>query len=361
MYDDFSGGSNKLPREGVMVASHWQVPMQAEWGLVQGKRAGETVTFFRTAVHEVGHALSLDHNSFGTGIMRATDGIANESRNTPDRPFPTNIDWAFAAEDGHRLRHWPDPLVRPGGVNPRWRERTPVNAVESDIFELTATPVLTSLPLGAPVRVALRLVNTGSREDFGPAGLSLSSGTVRGEVIDPAGTVRTFAPLVVNEASHSAEAMKPGAFLEGELCLWRGAQGELFPAPGAYRIVIDAGWTVLGLDIFARAETRVAVTPAVDAAHAEAARRLFATPDTLLVLAFGGDHLSDGVEAIRAALEHPVLRPHLAYIEAKRLATRFGARQPDLQAAAALIDPTTVMSGAEAAKAKQILRNAAGR
>jgi hypothetical protein len=93
------------------------------------------------------------------------------------------------------------------------------------------------------------------------------------------------------------------------------------------------------------------VTAAVDAAHAEAARKLLGTPDTLLTLALGGDHLKEGIAAIAAALDNDVLRPHFAYVEAKRLATRFGKRKPDLKAAADLIDGATVMSAAEHRKA----------
>ena len=61
------------------------------------------------------------------------------------------------------------------------------------------------------------------------------------------------------------------------------------------------------------------VTPPVDDAHAEAALKVLTTPDALLTLALGGDHLDEGIEAIQAALDNPVLRPHFAYIEAKRV------------------------------------------
>jgi len=90
----------------------------------------------------------------------------------------------------------------------------------------------------------------------------------------------------------------------------------------------------------------------------EAARKVLATPDALLTLALGGDHLENGIEAINAALKNPVLRPHFAYVEAKRLAQRFGNRKGDLKAAASLIDAATVMSPAEFRKAAQIIKAA---
>jgi hypothetical protein len=70
----------------------------------------------------------------------------------------------------------------------------------------------------------------------------------------------------------------------------------------------------------------------------------------------GGDHLPDGIEAIQEALENPVLKPHFAFIEAKRVAERFGKRKPNLKSAAHLIDDSTVMSPAEIKRAAGLLK-----
>jgi len=187
--------------------------------------------------------------------------------------------------------------------------------------------------------------------------LSLTSGRVRGRVIDPSGAARTFSPLVVDEQPESTQPLGPGEHIDESLTLLRGAQGALFPVPGDYRIVVEASWLRMGIEYFSVGETNVTVTAAVDAAHADAAQRVLTTPDTLLTLAFGGDHLKEGIEAIGVALRNAVLRPHFAYVEAKRLATRFMQRQPDLQAAADLLDETTVMSPAEFKKAAQWVKN----
>ena len=99
------------------------------------------------------------------------------------------------------------------------------------------------------------------------------------------------------------------------------------------------------------------VTSPTDDAHARAALKVLSTPDTLLSLAIGGDHLEVGNEVIRAAISHPVLRPHYSLIEAKRIGQRYFDRKPDLKEAAVLVDEKTVMSPAEVKRFAKILRN----
>lgn len=357
MYDVGGGGPGNMPREGLMVASEWPIPDKEEWGQLRGQRAADTVTYFRTAVHELGHAMGLWHNKVDNGFMNSTDVVAANSLIPPRVPFPANMLWSFAPDDRHRLRHWPDIVVRPGGTPVAMDDRAPQSAFMTDRLRLDVAAISETVPLGAPVRIDLSLTNMSDKPVDAPASLSLKSGLVRGRVTDSQGTARTFAPLVINE-SGGAGALAPGGVITDSLTLFQGAEGALFPVVGPCRIVVEIAWHGKSpdpedsMDFIVTGETTITVTPAQNSEHAQAADAVLNSPDMLFVIAFGGDHLDGAIAAIEKALACEVLRPHFAYIEARRRAMRFGDRAPDLRGAAALIDGTTVMNAQEYLKSK---------
>ncbi len=300
--------------------------------------------------------MGLYHNTVDNGFMNTTNVIAENSLAPGSPAFPDNVQWSYNEEDARRLRHMPDIYVRPGGV-PFGTSygSTPISPadleVEMEGLSLRVTPVLESVPLGAPVRVNIELVNTTTEPIYAPKNLRMKSGLVKGQVVGPAGSARTFSPLMLCLEDEAVAPLNPGERISDSLTLLRGAQGALFAAPGAHRITVDVHWDNGGLVATVTGTADVLITSTVDEAHAQAALKVLSTPDALLTLALGGDHLPEGIEAIQTALNNPVLRPHYAYIEAKRVARRFRDRKADFKAAANLIEPSTVMSPAEIRKA----------
>ncbi len=348
MYDRGAVNDNNAPREGLLVASHWRFPEnEPRWGLVRGRLTSETDTYFRTTIHELGHAMGLEHVSRSRTFMESTADIAAASLLTPETPFPANVVWAFSVEDQHRLRHWSDLIVRPGGAGFATGDQSPLNAMPSPHFRLEIGAANASVPLGAPVRIEVSANNLASAPAVGPGSLALESPGIRGWVIDPSGKTRMFAPFAVSEDGLPTHEYAEGERIEGSITLLGGVDGNLFPTAGDYKVIVEVQWNAQSITQSALAETSVTVTPAQDEAHARIASRLLATPSMPVMLAIGGDHLPDALEALNAALGDPVLYPHWAFVEARRLATRFQSRRPDMKAAARFADDTAVMSRGE--------------
>ncbi|HEX8061707.1 MAG TPA: hypothetical protein VF535_00675 [Allosphingosinicella sp.] len=363
MYDAGGSDSNNVPREGVGISTHWTIPNTADWGLVRGQRFGAApAPFFRTAVHELGHALGLYHNTVDNGFMNTTDVIAGSA--TAANPFPNNIKWAFADDDLKRLRHYPDVFVRPGGTafGTASNATPPITPTDRQAempgLELAVTPLLGEVPIGAPVRVRIELRNVGDFVQRVPARLSLKTDFVRGWVIDASGARKSFSPLVRCIEDKPMRDLDPGDSVAYDLTLLRGSEGALFPAGGLYEVLVEISWEVEEVEAVVAGRASLLVTGAASASHAAAAHWLLATPDAHLVLALGGEHLDDGIRAIHAALDDEVLRPHYAVIEARRIATldQRAGRKVRAEVRNLLADDT-VMSQSESEKLDQLVGN----
>jgi hypothetical protein len=360
MYDAYATDSNQVPREGIGIASHWVIPNADPWGRVKGMRFGTAdAPYFRTALHEIGHAMGLYHNTVDNGIMNTTDVIAANA--LPPVQFPDNVRWIHAPDDRKRLRHFPDIWVRPGGI-PFGLNYNSAPISPDDLIApatglvLEVKPLLDTVPIGAPVRIDVALVNTTARAHLVPQSLSLKAGHVSGKVVDPAGTIRTFSPLVLCLDEETARTLAPGERLEDSMTLLRGRQGALFPTPGVYRVSVDVDWEIGGAQLGVTGETTVMVGPAENKEHANAALKVLSTPDAHLTLVLGGDHLADGVEAIQSAVADPVLRPHYAMAEARRVGWAFQDRKPDFKTVADLLDDSAVLTAGEVKRAAEMVR-----
>ncbi|KAF3158069.1 hypothetical protein TWF751_001812 [Orbilia oligospora] len=368
MFDNSATDSNNIPREGLQVSSHVVTGFQEGWGEWKDSRYGTIKgAYFRTALHELGHAFGLLHNDDGGdgespvldfSFMNQTGRAIN--RSTAASPLSKNIKWNHADRNLFQIRHWPDVFVRPGGVDFGYASNTtpPITPPDSDteyehpelVFKVEPIKDHSEVPLGAPVRVNLTLTNTGEQPVDVPADISLKSHNLSGQVTDPTGKTGSFHTLYYLDREEEIKTLKPGESVTSSLTLLRGGQGALFPLAGVHKIGVKLSWSFdedLPLWV-ALAETTILVTPPLDKSHAAAAHKLLTTPDAHLVLVLGGDYLEDGVAAIQQALKDETLRKHFASTEAKRLLKR---RNPDFEQATNLVsEDNIVLSDAERAK-----------
>jgi hypothetical protein len=370
MYDNTVKGINGIPREGAAVASHVMVPDEEHWGKSRGQRFGAFKDlYFRTAIHEIGHAMMLYHpdNPYENYLMQKTIQIAHNVR--PPQQFPDNIQWSFSPRDIHMLCHLPDIAIRPGGVcfgTPH--QRLPVNArdevVEANGLELRVDAQPDVVPIGAPVRVNFILTNRSNQVKKVPGSLRIKSGHVSGRVIDPLGSSQDFATIIRytnrNKKDVLSQDLQPGQSIAHSATLLWGTEGPLFPTSGFYRVILELNWYLEGVRFRIAGSDGVMVTPPKDNTHARAALKIFSTPNVLLALAIGGDHNEEGYEVIRNAMNHAVLKPHYDLVEAKRVGQNyFREREPKLKDTADIVNEDTVMSPTEVIRLTKILKSSA--
>lgn len=366
MFDsDFNMG-NKLPREGAAIAAGFMFPKGSGWGeLKETKLYQSPELYFRTAVHELGHAMGMVHQTEASGdlgFMTTLDDIkallvkqnskgraaSSPSDKKPARPrdLPATtlrraLKWEFAPKDSLRLRHFPDYVVRPGGqpfAGQVWRlsSRRPIpnpassalsvnlwsnDASRDDQLSLRVAPHPESrvLPLGAPVRLELQVRNHSAGTVAIPS-LKLSHTHLTVMMQGPAGVERRIQPLVHVTSKSEAGSMTLGSseFQAHALTLAWGDRGYLFPGPGQYQIQVRwlrsrgnrAPYLLTG-------KTTVLVRDEVfKMKDGTVLRALMSNPDVLKILAFGGSEYVGGSaeETLNDALGFKVLAPHYRYI-----------------------------------------------
>lgn len=334
MYDQGALDTDLIPREGLVVAAEAKFPQDPKFGSASGQKLRDVPpAAFHNLVHELGHAMGLLHRFQGTDFMQALVQIASQA--TPHTPFPENLSFRFDPRDENRLRHHPDMWVRPGGAAfGQGFAALPIPDADaitdvSDQFELLVKPLWRIVPLGAPVKLQLRLRNKSASTLPGPSVLSLSAGSVSGRVIGPNGDKHTFSAASPLDFVTTAD-LPPGQALTHGETLWRGPEGALFPAPGYYQIEVGAGWVGPGGIAGITSSCQVLVATPRDHQHELVALDLLATEDIAVLLVFQtspgtiyksvDDRINYAVQVLQNALEVKELRIILATIEAIRLA-----------------------------------------
>ncbi|KAG8534295.1 uncharacterized protein KY384_001139 [Bacidia gigantensis] len=327
-YDVCATTSNNFPREGVGIATAWVIHHNTGRGSEHGKNsAGSKPAYFCTEAYQLGHAIGLFHDTTAGGPITTVDVIA--AIKPASNLFPDTIQWQCASCGLRGLRHLPDPYVRPGGVYLGHERFSSPNAADMDAeipvegLELKIKPLLREVPIGAPVRVSVQLLNISDSVLNVPADVSLKSEYVRGEVQKIDGGLRTFQPLIrYMNSPLSLKALKSQESISASMTLLHGGEGSLFHSSGLFEITVKVRWPLNGgVFAFQKGSSTVFVLPPAEGACAKMAHQILTTPDVLLVMILGQarkSHLQEAAEAITAASEDQVLGTHYAAIEAKR-------------------------------------------
>jgi len=354
MYDSHAIDSNKIPREGASVCTDWGFPDNPEeWGPYANKKFGDAPkAFFRTAIHEIGHAMGLTHNQ-GTGtFMNTTDQLTSPR-------FPNNINWRFTPDNEDKLKHFPDLLVRPGNapVNiPMASLSDQLNAKASKLeFKIAGARAM--YPYGGPIRIEMTLTNNDVVTHEIPRSMSLKSDFVSGYSEDTAGVKRFFKSIIACSDDQATKDLIPKKKDSYSATLFRGESGWLFPSIGPYTVVFNLRWmSSNGQNYYSTAACKIMIDAPKDEAHAALAFRIMDSPDLMMSFIVGGKEFEEGDALLKDIMGNKTLKGHYAFLDFKNKLKHKTKKVRD--AAWNKLDKQAVLSKREKEKVKKEYKEA---
>ena len=275
MFDSATLGAdpNAVPREGAATFSHDGYPagdfpasVGSQYDTATGQQQRNVPrAYLRSATHEVGHAFNQIHQSFEGGndnsIMTPTPGVASVLG--AGGTFPDGINLAFNDRVKRHLRHYPDPAVRPGGMEffgSAVSAPQPADVDWVSNMRLVVVPSAERARLGQPITLAWTLTNDSEGPVPVPDRIDAETMIARINVTDSSGRITFMRPPVLDACfTYNVVALEPGAAIAGSTTLFWGKNGFAFETPGRHRVEVLLLWTVAGAPIAASGEADVYV------------------------------------------------------------------------------------------------------
>jgi len=221
--------------------------------------------YIRSASHELGHCCNMMHQELEGGadnsIMTTTPSVADvlggPATGAPG-VFPTNINLGFNAHCRHHLIHFPDPVVRPGGMS--WMAGHPALGgafspeadggrvfVPAESILLTIKTQSDRVKLGEPLLMAWEVLNKTDEDFHMPNDVGLNVEYTQVSVTDSDGITNDVATFILECEHTSIRKLSPGKKLAAATNLFWSSNGFAFSKPGKHRIDMAIRWTYNGI------------------------------------------------------------------------------------------------------------------
>jgi hypothetical protein len=304
-----------VPREGVASFSDDGYPTShsANFGAAENQQQRNVPrAYLRSACHEVGHGFNQHHQELEAGadnsIMTTTPSVADVLGGpTTGAPgvFPDNINLGFNDHVRHHLVHFPDIVVRPGGMTfGTGHFGSVVPEADRQFFseqelELRLEPVETQIELGEPLQLAWTLINRSEVPIPVPSDVRIEAQHAFITVTDPSGTPKPMPSFVVQTDQATIEPLDPGQELQAKTQVFWSSRGFAFETPGRHILEVQISWTYGGVPFGVRTSTDIWVNYPQSTTDNDAAATLL-NPEVGMYVALGGgaSHLREAVSRL---------------------------------------------------------------
>jgi hypothetical protein len=306
MYDTIG-----VPREGVASFSNDGYPdtQSANFGTAANQEQRDVPrAFLRSACHEVGHGFNQIHqeqeggadNSIMTTTPSVADVLGGPATGAPG-VFPDQIDLAFNEHVRHHLVHFPDIVVRPGGMTFGSGHSSSVPEADRyyfspDELELAVSVDEPWIELGEPLTLSWKVTNTSEGAVPVPSDIGLEAQHTFISITDQRGRSRPMPSFVIRTDHVSITRLDPRDSHEAGTRLYWSSKGFAFPEPGRFEVEVRIVWTADGVPFGVRQSVPVWVNYPRTSMDNEAAATLL-HPEVGMYVALGGGapHLREAV------------------------------------------------------------------